>query len=177
MKSDDARMQIAMRLDSLKKIKLSENFSLGELVESSTAYDACITQQYEPTAKIKSALKTLVEKVLQPARTALGVEVIVNSGYRCEELNNHPKIGGSKTSHHLLGMAADIRLNEQAANGVLFEWLRNNCDFTQLIWYYDDDVSPCFIHVSYEPGDLRKEVLICSKDGNGKKTYEDWEVK
>ncbi len=49
----------------------------------------------------------LLEK-LQSLRSALGRSVIINSGYRNPEHNR--RVGGSPTSLHLQGMAADIRV-------------------------------------------------------------------
>lgn len=54
----------------------------------------------------------LIEK-LQRLRSSLGRPIIINSGYRCEAHNK--AIGGSPTSQHLLGKAADIRLREPLA--------------------------------------------------------------
>ena len=64
-------------------------------------------------------------------------------------------VGGSKTSHHLRGMAAD--LDHWRSNEDLFNWIKTNCKYTQLIRYGDTKLR--FIHVSYDPQDLKNETL------------------
>lgn len=51
--------------------------------------------------------ETLVDW-LQRIRNHFGVSVHINSGYRCQTHNK--AVGGSSTSHHMRGMAADIRV-------------------------------------------------------------------
>lgn len=49
---------------------------------------------------------------LNLARHIAGVPFVINSGCRCE--NHNAEIGGSKTSSHLLGLAVDIKVNNDA---------------------------------------------------------------
>lgn len=94
-------------------IKLSENFSLRELLWSDTAArdPELLKQQLNPPEDVVTRLAYLTQKVLQPLRDDLGWPIRVNSGYRCQTLNERVK--GSATSQHLLGEAADISI----ANG------------------------------------------------------------
>jgi zinc D-Ala-D-Ala carboxypeptidase len=84
---------------------LSEHFTLEELVASDKARELGIDNT--PTDEIITALTFLAVNVLEPARTLWGVPVRINSGYRCPELNSNPALGGSTTSEHVLGCAAD----------------------------------------------------------------------
>ena len=86
-------------------MKLSKNFSLEELIKSDTAIRKEINNI--PSEDVTSNLQELVDNVLQPIRDRMGPVVIV-SGYRSPQLNT--EIGGSKTSDHCLGMAADIEV-------------------------------------------------------------------
>ena len=86
----------------------------------------------EPTEKHHENMLILCEKVLEPARLALG-PIKVNSGYRSRALNK--MIKGAANSHHCRGMAADIDLWRR--NKLLFEWIDKNCEFTQLIWEFE----------------------------------------
>ena len=87
-------------------MQLTNNFSLAEMVKSETA----LRHDMDNTpgeAEIEN-LKRLAEKVLQPVRDHYAKGVKVNSGYRHPEVN--AKVGGSKTSDHCKGQAADIEI-------------------------------------------------------------------
>lgn len=80
-------------------------FTIEELCKSETAERLKINNN--PTEETINHLELLIECLLDPIREAWGSAIIVNSGYRCEELNK--AVGGSKTSVHKLGWSADIR--------------------------------------------------------------------
>lgn len=86
-------------------LKLSEHFTLEEMQKSETARRANIENIAYPEAV--ENLRRLCEDVLEPIRCAYGSSIYVNSGFRNPYLNN--LVGGSKTSYHLKGRAADIR--------------------------------------------------------------------
>jgi len=54
--------------------------------------------------------------VCQDLADHFGDVIYINSGCRCEEHNKN--VGGSKTSQHLLGRAADVRLKHTPPNRV-----------------------------------------------------------
>ena len=87
-------------------MKLSNNFSLKEMTKSQTALRRGIDN--EPGEEEQANLQQLCEQVLQKVREHFGKPVTVNSGYRSPELNK--AIGGSTTSDHCKGMAADIEI-------------------------------------------------------------------
>lgn len=127
-------------------------FSIHELCASVRAEELGIKN--EPTQEVCQNLKLLVAKILDPARQALGKPITVNSGYRCAKLNK--VIGGSPTSHHVTGQAADIELGNKSKqeNKQLYDWIARNCEFDQLINEYDY----AWIHVSYREGKNRKQL-------------------
>lgn len=92
-----------MKIDPQKK--LSENFTLGELIASDTAKKLKIDNT--PTLLAMSHLEELCRELLQPIREAWGKPIKVTSGYRCHRLNR--AVGGSPTSAHPMGWAADIK--------------------------------------------------------------------
>ena len=108
-------------------MRLSQNFWLNELVKSSTADRLGISN--EPGIEEIVNLTVLTNHVLQPVREHFGV-ITINSGYRSPELNS--KIGGSKTSQHCNGEAADF---EQLGtpNAEVATWISEELDFDQLI--------------------------------------------
>jgi len=92
----------------------------------------------------------------------------VSSGYRSPELNK--KIGGSKTSQHCLGQAADISCGERTAE--LYYYIKNNLIFDQIIWEFGNDDNPDWVHVSYSTTKNRKQCLRAYKV-NGKTVYQE----
>ena len=140
-------------------MKLSKNFSLEELTKSDTAIRRGINNV--PSEDVINNIQELVDNVLQPVRDRLG-PVVVTSGYRSPELNT--AIGGSKTSDHCLGMAADIEVLG-IDNKITAEYIRDNLVFTQLILeFYKDGVPDSgWVHVSFDPKDLKKQVLRADK--------------
>lgn len=128
-----------------------KHFTIEEMTESSTAKAKDIDNT--PSQEILAKLQKLIEAILDPLREWYGKPIRVNSGYRCEALNE--AIGGSKTSQHCLGEAADITAGSKEENKKLFEYIKDNLPFDQLI--NESDFS--WIHVSYREGKLRKQVL------------------
>ena len=84
---------------------LSENFTLGEMIASDTAKKKGIDNT--PTLADIYRMQELCKNLLQPIRDAWGKPIKVTSGYRCYRLNR--LVGGSPTSAHPLGYAADIK--------------------------------------------------------------------
>ena len=148
-------------------MNLTKNFTLSEMVKSETALRHGMDNT-PGEAEIEN-LKQLAEKVLQPVRDAYGKGVKVNSGYRHPEVN--AKVGGSKTSDHCKGQAADIEI-PGVANADLAKWITENLDFTQvLLEFYTPGIPDSgWVHVSYDPENLKKQILTATKQ-NGKTVY------
>ena len=129
-------------------------FTLKEMTKSDTAIRRRISNV--PNEQEKQNIYQLVEKILDPLREAYGKPIIVSSGFRCEKLNT--AVGGSKTSQHKTGQAADIRSLEDTReeNKKLFDLIKKlNLPFDQLINEYDYD----WVHVSYADRN-RKQILV-----------------
>lgn len=126
-------------------------FDLTELTHSDTAIAKKIDNT--PTEEVKKNLENLVKYVLDPLREMYGKPIYVNSGYRSEALNK--AVGGSKTSQHVLGMAADIDTRTRKGNEELFDLIAKNLSFDQLI----DEKDYSWIHVSFDPKRLRNQIL------------------
>lgn len=130
-------------------------FTIEELTRSDTATTRGIDNT--PTPEIKANLERLVDKVLDGLREIYGKPITVNSGYRCPELNK--AVGGSKTSDHMNGFSVDITASCKKENAILFQIIKDNFDFDQLIWEKGNSEYPDWVHVSYNPNRLRKQVL------------------
>lgn len=148
-------------------MNLTENFTLSEMTKSETALRHDMDNLPDQTAI--SNLQALAVYVLQPVRDHYGKGVKVNSGFRHPDVN--AKVGGSKTSDHCKGMAADIEI-PGVPNAELAEWIRGNLPFTQLILeFYTRGVPDSgWVHVSYDPANLKKQALTAVKQ-DGKTVY------
>ena len=145
-------------------MKLSENFSLQELLKSQTALRKGIDNKPADPSIITN-LQVLCEKVLQPVRDHYARPVVINSGYRCPKLNK--AIGSSSKSQHTKGMAADIEI-PGLSNKELAEYIEENLPFDQLILEFYNGVDPNsgWVHVSYvSDSDNRKQTLTINKNG------------
>jgi zinc D-Ala-D-Ala carboxypeptidase len=149
-------------------MNLSKNFTLTELVKSEVALRKGLDNT--PGEAEIASLKVLTEKVLQPIRDHFATGVKVNSGYRSPQVNK--AIGGSPNSDHCRGMAADIEI-PGLPNHQLAEWINQNLKFSQVIleFYMPGDPNSGWVHVSYNPSNLKKEALTAVKDKNNKTVY------
>lgn len=126
-------------------------FTIAELCKSATAVRKNINNS--PTPEIINNLKQLVRYVLDPLREKYGKPIRVNGAYRCPELNK--AVGGSKTSQHMTGQAADISVGTPEQNKQLFQLIIDlDLPFDQLI----DENKFKWIHVSYSSRN-RKQIL------------------
>lgn len=150
-------------------MRLSQNFWLNELVKSSTADRLGISN--EPGIEEIVNLTVLVNHVLQPVREHFGV-ITINSGYRSPELNS--KIGGSKTSQHCNGEAADF---EQLGtpNAEVATWISNELDFDQLIleFYTKGKPNSGWVHCSFKKDGSNRQKIMTALRVKKKTVYRD----
>ena len=126
--------------------------TIAELCRSNTADKFLIDNKC--TKEQAANMMALVNNVLDPLREAYGKPIRVNSGFRCEKLNK--KVGGSKTSDHLHGMAADITAGIPKENKRLFYLIQElGLPFKQLI----DEKGFSWVHVSYDANNLKRQIL------------------
>lgn len=130
-------------------------FKLLEFTRSDTAERLGVknTPKVCEVAKIEA----LVGAVLDPLREWYGRPITVTSGFRCRAVNK--AVGGSETSQHMKGEAADITAGSRAENRKLFEHIREALPFDQLIFEKGGDDGPDWVHVSYREGRNRGQVL------------------
>jgi hypothetical protein len=140
--------------------QLTANFSLHELTKSETALRMGLDNTPGPVET--EYLKILAERVLQPIRDHFQKGVKVNSAYRSPDSN--AAVGGSRTSDHCKGQAADIEI-PGVPNAELAQWIMDNLDYTQLIleFYTPGIPDSGWVHVSYNPDNLKKQELTAMK--------------
>lgn len=136
-------------------MKLSENFSLNELLRSDTANRLNITEQYTPSQAVIENLRKLCINILQPLRNHLGVPIRITSGFRCKRTN---KAVGSKSqkSQHIEGKAADIEVDNMNNQELMKVIIYLKLPFDQLINEYEPNG---WIHISFDEKRNRKQIL------------------
>lgn len=144
-------------------MKLTKNFSLREMIYSRESQRLGINN-IPKNFKIIYALTLLCQEVLQPIRDHFRKSVHVSSGYRCDKLNK--AIGGSRTSQHKKGEAADIEIYG-VSNLKLASWIRHNLVFDQLILEYHTSGRPNtgWIHVSFDSNNIQRGQVLSKLSG------------
>lgn len=116
----------------------------------------------------------LAEAIFEPLRAFVGKPIAVTSFFRSKALNS--KLKGSRTSQHMANNGAAMDLDADIygyiTNKDIFDYIRENLDFDQLIAEYPDDKgNPSWVHVSYKEKGNRKQVFIAYPIGNGRTKY------
>jgi uncharacterized protein YcbK (DUF882 family) len=137
-------------------MKLAKNFSLDELTVTSTS------APNDPTEEHTGKLLYVCQYLLQPIRDEFG-RVDVNSGYRSKGVNL--AIGGSETSQHCKGEAADIRTPD-ADLWEVYLWILDNLSFGQCI--YEEKGAAKWIHISLPRLNKTNQQALLFKDGTYK---------
>ena len=148
-------------------MNLSKYCTLEEAVKSDTAIRKGIDNA--PNTEQIKAMQTIALLVYDPLCEKFG-KIPFNSFFRSEKLNK--AIGGAKTSQHVKGEAIDLDADTmpKLSNAELFKYIRDNMEFSQLIWEYGNDAKPEWVHVSFSSERNQKEVLRAIKV-NGKTKY------
>jgi hypothetical protein len=147
---------------------ISKHITLKEATYSATGEAKKIDNS--PTAEHLASMKLLAEKVFEPVREWYGKPIKINSFYRSKALNLAIP-GSSLTSQHSKGEAMDM--DTASDNKKIFEYIKNNLDFDQMIWEFGTAENPDWVHVSYKALGNRKQILRAKKV-NGKSTYESY---
>jgi hypothetical protein len=149
-------------------MQLSKNLSLAEMTISYEAKRRGIINT--PTEDHLANMKKLSENVFQPIREHFKSPIRISSGYRSLALNK--AIKGAATSQHCSGEAMDIDMDGTSiTNAQIFNYIKDNLVFDQLIWEFGTDKNPDWVHVSYESnGKQRKQILKAIRK-NGKPSY------
>ena len=149
-------------------MKISNNISYSEAIRSNTATRRGIDntpRDYEITNMVGIA-----ENIFEPLRNWVGGPIKINSMFRCEELNT--AIGGSSRSQHCQGRAIDVDDTfGNKTNAEMFNYIKENLNFDQLIWEFGDDTNPDWVHVSYVSKEENRNRILKASRINGKTTY------
>lgn len=149
--------------------KISDHISYKEAVRSTTADRLGI--ENKPGGYELVHMEIIAERIFEPLREWVGGPIRINSFYRGPKLNK--AIGGSKRSQHMEGRAMDLDdTYGHKTNAEMFNYIKQNLDFDQLIWEFGTDENPNWIHVSYVSEDSnRQRCLKAYKDSDNKTKY------
>jgi zinc D-Ala-D-Ala carboxypeptidase len=155
-----------------KQEKISSNISYKEATFSQTANRLKIKNV--PTEAHLKNMRLVAEKVFQPLREWCEHPIRINSMYRCAELCE--AIGSSASSQHTKGQAIDMTSLGDKSNRELFEWIKENLDFDQMIWELGGDpakegTSPRWIHISYVNKKANRNRILRAKAKGSQITY------
>lgn len=150
---------------------ISEHITYEEAIHSDYAINHKIDNT--PNAEQLSNMRVVAENIFEPTRVHFGVKIGLDSFFRSQLVNIG--VGGSKTSDHMQGKSMDINghLYGGVTNKEIFQYIKNNLEFDQLIAEFpDEDGEPRWVHASYREEGNRNMVMMSKKDDNGKTIYE-----
>jgi hypothetical protein len=148
--------------------RISENISYREAIKSNTAMRKGIDNT--PTSYEITNMVGVAKNIFEPLRKWVGGPIKITSMFRSEKLNR--AIGGSSRSQHCQGRALDLDDTfGHKTNAEMFDYIKSNLSFDQLIWEFGSDINPDWIHVSYISNDENRGRVMQAQKINGKTKY------
>jgi hypothetical protein len=153
--------------------RLSPHITMPEAIHSQTAKRLGI--ENKPNPEQIAAMLTIAEMIFEPLRVFVGGPIKITSFFRSPALNK--AIGGATkngkpTSQHCKGEAIDLDdVYGHASNAQMFDWIKANLDFDQMIWEFGTDENPSWIHVSYVDAQENRNRCLKAYKENGKTKY------
>ena len=147
---------------------ISKHVSLREGVFSQTATRRDLDNT--PNEEQLENMKLIAEKVFEPLREWVGGPIKINSFFRGLPLNT--AIGGAKSSQHMKGQAMDIDDTfGHATNAEMYNWIKENIDFDQMIWEFGTDKNPNWVHISYVSLEKNRNRCLLAYKEKGRSKY------
>ena len=135
---------------------ISKYITYEEATHSQTATRKGIKN--EPNDTELACMQLVATEVFDVVREHFNKPLIVSSFYRSLGLNK--AVGGAKTSQHMKGQAIDIQGTGFVTNKMIFDYIKDELNFDQLIWEFGDNKNPAWVHVSYNSkNNNRKQVV------------------
>ena len=154
---------------------ISKHISEKEATKSITAMRLGLANT--PDGNILSNMKNVAEHIFEPLRKWVDGPIKINSFYRSEALNK--AIGGAskngkQTSQHCYGQAMDIDdIYGHKSNAEMFNYIKDNLNFDQMIWEFGDSTNPDWVHVSYVSDSVNRNRILKAVRNKGKTQYID----
>ena len=156
----DKKTEIITTADGLPFRYTAKYFKFSELITTNKPFLNL------PNLAECQRLQYLVSALLDPLREAYGKPIVVSSGFRSEKVNK--AAGGVRNSQHRRGEAADLQVGSIEANKQLFELIKNNFKFDQLI----DEYGMQWVHVSLRKDGINRHERLRVTFINGEKVYQ-----
>ena len=145
----------------------SANISFKEGTHSNTATRRGIDNT--PNEAQIQSMRYVAENIFQKVREHFNKPMRINSFFRGVDLNK--AIGGSLSSQHCKGEAIDVDGLGGLTNKEIYDYIKENLEFDQLIWEYGTLEEPNWVHFSLKKEGNRNQCLRASKvDGKTKYT-------
>ena len=150
--------------------KVSDYVTFGEAIKSQTAERLGIDNY--PDIETFSRMRNVATNIFDPVRKFIGGPLGVSSFYRSIDLNI--AIGGSATSQHITGEAIDIDCDmfSVSTNKNVFDFIRAELEFDQLIWEFGTNENPAWVHVSLSFNAKNRRQVLRAYRCNKKTKYE-----
>lgn len=149
-------------------MKISKHISYKEAIKSNTALR--LNLDNTPGDYEVSNMVGIATHLFEPLREYVGGPIKINSMFRSVDLNR--AIGGSKSSQHCQGRAIDLDDTfGYKTNADMFNYIKNNLNFDQMIWEFGNDKNPAWVHVSYVSVDQNRNRILIAEKVNGKTNY------
>lgn len=150
-------------------MRISKHISYKEAVYSATAKRLHLDNT--PNDEILCEMEKVANYIFEPLRLYVGGAIKINSFYRSVDVNK--AVGGSSRSQHCKGQAIDIDdVYGHKTNAEMFEYIRENLDFDQMIWEFGDTNNPAWVHISYVSKKENRNRILRAVRENGKTRYE-----
>lgn len=149
---------------------ISKNITFAEATKSQSAIRLGINN--EPNEEQIEAMKYVAENIFERVRSHFGNKPIAISSF-FRNFATNKAVGGSQTSQHCKGEAMDIDADTFGGitNKEIFNYIKANLDFDQLIWEFGTNNNPDWVHVSLTKGLNKRQVLKAVKNEFGKVVY------
>ena len=158
-----------IKLNINKKMKYKERISTHVSYEEATKSQTAIYKGIDntPNDEELANMKYIAENIFEKVRGKFNCPIAISSFFRCTKLNK--AIGGSSSSQHCKGEAMDLDADVFGitTNKRIFDFIRKNLEFDQLIWEFGTDNNPDWVHVSLKKnGYNKKQILQAVKEKN-----------
>ena len=148
--------------------RISDHITLREATKSNTALRLNINNI--PNDYQTGNMVAIAINLFEPLRKWVGGPIRINSFFRSDKLNE--AIGGSNRSQHCQGRAMDIDDNfGHKTNAEMFEYIKQNLNYDQMIWEFGDDANPDWVHISYVSKDQNRGRCLRAEKIDGKTQY------
>lgn len=129
---------------------ISKHISYAESIFSGKAVELKLDNT--PNEEQLTNMKLVAERCFEPVRDFYQKPIKINSFFRSPLVNK--AVNGSPTSDHMKGCSIDLTAGSKEENLKLFNWMKLNLIFDQLIWENDGQ----WIHVSFRKGSNRNQI-------------------